>query len=694
MAPGQANAGPRPAPQPGQRKIFKPDDMDDLPLPEADKARYKAGLRNLWNILQTSQRGSQHQLEAQKKIADFSAQLMNKLRGAAVAGRPASQASQGQPGQPSAQAGEDQSMVASAGSPPAPAPSGQPAQAPVTAAGANQPGQPQQQGARPGGWSIHPTLQNHLDQMVYLAPQEVVDQGPEAVAQWTKEKKDKYQRAIIQMSQAAAKSKEFEPIINQLRQKGPAITPDETKKLQEAMANRTKMLNIHTQVKTWTDTFRKEQAAIKEARAQANGGAAPEAATNQPARPGPSPHQPANTSQQGSAAEATKAQQPGVAGRVPGANGQAGQQPPQNQPQPPLATSSAPPQASLGSAAQTGPGAASQQIKIEPGTQGHPGPPPPVNTAIAAAAAGGIPSAGTPTQSAGRISTPQNPTPITGAPRSLSHSAALHMANQNRNSQPGMPGSQGTPQGPGGTPSSAGVMGTAQQPGHSHAHPTQQPQTTLTQKLPIPKHLPEKAAQPPQPVPTNLGGVTAGRPTYTQGGGTPGGVMGQAVLPKIPVVQMEGEGERALTRKKLDDLVRQVCGGQAEGQEGNALTPDVEEVRHSHWTTPCTSVFALSQGCVMYNPLTHMPSPQSVLSLADAFVDRLLHAACANAKQRGSKVLEIRDIQLVLERVYNIRIPGYSSDELRTVRKVQPAQGWITKMSAIQASKVTGNRDI
>lgn len=80
--------------------------------------------------------------------------------------------------------------------------------------------------------------------------------------------------------------------------------------------------------------------------------------------------------------------------------------------------------------------------------------------------------------------------------------------------------------------------------------------------------------------------------------------------------------------------------------------------------------------------------------MADAFVDRLMHAACSNAKQRGSKVLEIRDIQLVLERTYNIRIPGYSSDELRTVRKVQPAQGWINKMSAIQASKVTGNRDL
>lgn len=84
---------------------------------------------------------------------------------------------------------------------------------------------------------------------------------------------------------------------------------------------------------------------------------------------------------------------------------------------------------------------------------------------------------------------------------------------------------------------------------------------------------------------------------------------------------------------------------------------------------------------------------QSILNLADSFVDRLLHSACAIAKQRGSKVLEIRDIQLVLERTYNIRIPGYATDELRAVRKVQPAVGWLTKISAIQASKVTGNKE-
>jgi transcription initiation factor TFIID subunit 12 len=78
--------------------------------------------------------------------------------------------------------------------------------------------------------------------------------------------------------------------------------------------------------------------------------------------------------------------------------------------------------------------------------------------------------------------------------------------------------------------------------------------------------------------------------------------------------------------------------------------------------------------------------------MADSFVDNVLHAACRNAKERGSKVLEIRDLQLVLERTYNVRVPGYSSDELRTTRKIQPSPAWITKMSAIQAAKVTSGK--
>ena len=57
-----------------------------------------------------------------------------------------------------------------------------------------------------------------------------------------------------------------------------------------------------------------------------------------------------------------------------------------------------------------------------------------------------------------------------------------------------------------------------------------------------------------------------------------------------------------------------------------------------------------------------------------------------------SPQLDIRDIQVILERNYNIRIPGYASDEVRTVRKIVPAQGWANKMSAVNAAKVMGGK--
>lgn len=81
-----------------------------------------------------------------------------------------------------------------------------------------------------------------------------------------------------------------------------------------------------------------------------------------------------------------------------------------------------------------------------------------------------------------------------------------------------------------------------------------------------------------------------------------------------------------------------------------------------------------------------------MLQLADEFVDNVVTQACRMAKAREGNMLEIRDIQHVLERTYNIRVPGYASDEIRTVRKPQPAAAWTQKLNAIQAAKVMGGK--
>ena len=92
--------------------------------------------------------------------------------------------------------------------------------------------------------------------------------------------------------------------------------------------------------------------------------------------------------------------------------------------------------------------------------------------------------------------------------------------------------------------------------------------------MPIPKQLPERAAAPPGPVP-----MPQPRPTFSGGPSNAGsGVMSQPVLQKTPGYTMEGDGDRVLSKKKLDELVRQVTGGGEGLGGGENLTPEVEEV--------------------------------------------------------------------------------------------------------------------
>lgn len=52
---------------------------------------------------------------------------------------------------------------------------------------------------------------------------------------------------------------------------------------------------------------------------------------------------------------------------------------------------------------------------------------------------------------------------------------------------------------------------------------------------------------------------------------------------------------------------------------------------------------------------------EMILQMADDFIETLVTSSCQIAKHRGSKSLEVRDVQLVLEKNFNMNIPGFGN---------------------------------
>ncbi|KAF7555958.1 hypothetical protein G7046_g6437 [Stylonectria norvegica] len=704
----QPTAGAQQQPQARPPPMYQPSQIRSLPtLSDDEKGKYEHGLAGLWNKLHSMPVNSPESLAARQKIIEFSRMLIGKIQQRRLQAQQQAHAQQ-QPGQQ--QTGQQQTGQQQPGQQPGQPlkiaqPRPQPAQqanptqttsqvplqqqpvggaavAPgangLAAAAADAP-RPNPQAANLQRPKIPDHILNHVNKITFRMPAQLAEKSGAEPSKWVEEIKERYAKALMTMENGKLKVTQIEKVISDRAASGNPFSDEELRQLQ---VRKELQLKHHSDAHKWVDSVRKQQGNLQGTGQGSQNGAfvapqagpvsgqgvvqgtsipqaavaaAPAQVQNNAQNPNMNNNNNNNNNQNAvapvnAAVEAVQKQQQHMAGdgrASPVANGT----PPVTQPQ-------VRPTPSVQQPAQQQPLVQHQQIKQEPTHQA------PLNAAIASA--NSMTQAGTPTQVAARVQTPQAATPVTaaGPTRALSHSAAMTLANQRATNTPGGAPVQGQPVGAG-TPASAGgavnqgVMGSGmhpqqqQQQGHPHAHPTQT-QTTIQSKMPIPKQLPEKSTSVPQGVSVG-GGINNGRPTMSQGSGTLGGVMNQPPINRIPAYNHEAEGDHVLSKKKLDELVRQVCGGSTEGQDGNLLTPEVEE---------------------------------NVLSMADSFVDSVLHAACRNSKERGSKVLEIRDIQLVLERTYNIRVPGYSSDELRTVRKILPSAGWIAKMSAVQAAKV------
>lgn len=382
---------------------------------------------------------------------------------------------------------------------------------------------------------------NYISNFPYVLPPHIAQGTPEA-QKWLTDAKNRLCKALYAMETASVGIRSLENMLKERVEQGNPFNQGEQK---EFTAKKEALQKQHSEAKRYTETFRKSQEQLAASVAGQQNQSAGNAISGPP-RPAANAQQTQNSSipsiqSVNSVIQSNKNQQ------INAGNAQGVVQPtPQTEQAPSGQASNV---ASHPSLPQT---AVNQNVavKVEGGNSQIQ-----INTAVASAPHVQINLSRT--QNSPHSSIPQSAA-STGAPRPLTHQAALTQAARTYSS---------------GQTSATSVIG-------SHAHPPVPRETSNinTSKMPIPKQLPPRAVGPPPPV-----AMQPSRPTLSGGpSNAGGGALGQPALQKTPGFNLEGEGERIMNKKKLDELVRQVTGGGDGLDSGEALTPEVEDVSLIH----------------------------------------------------------------------------------------------------------------
>ena len=294
----------------------------------------------------------------------------------------------------------------------------------------------------------------------------------------------------------------------------------------------------------------------------------------------PAPQQAAgtNSSAPGTQASPVATQQPGNASNVPRPGTAMS----------PTAPSQRPQNANQGQASfqQSQPGQANTQMPQQQTPQSMQQPPQQQRGSISGQQQPPISNIQTP-QSAQQSSVPTPLTQAQALQRAYSGPQTAQVSSASAGGQ-SQPQGQAAPQ-PGAAPTQPQPQPQQSQPSHQQPQPTyptprepskQNPGALLMSSKPISPSL----SQPPVPVQN----YPAARPTMAGPANGMGGVMGQPAIVKPTYTLTDNEGGGVLSKRKLDELVRQVTGGPGEGMVtgeggGAGLTGEVEEVSHAHF---------------------------------------------------------------------------------------------------------------
>lgn len=503
---------------PPMTSLIRPEQIPKLPhFPEHQKEKYIEGIRKLWETIDTNSTGSEPYQTAHKKLFEVTLNIRAKMN----------KSRQDAMTLQAANAGQQNGAR--------PTSSGQ--QGPLP--DARLPSQHMQVGSQsqPQGPFSEKVIQKVRELDIQAPPHMIATEGPERAKQWVKDTQNKYAQHLKTLEETNIKLGEIKQHFTQRQNSDKPLTEQELRGLQ---GQQNQMEQVQKTSREQLAKFMSTQKVLKERQVQSKP-ANPEstavdqsrALNAQPVKQEPNQGmggllqvsqeplgQPHTVS---SALDAARNQiNPGPHSAMSPQNNGQPSRPPMNQP--PI---SRPQSNQMPSSIAHAP--LNINTNSRPPEQRH-------NSPHVA-----------PPHSSAMPSNTQEPIP-------LSHQAAMEHARSY--SQPNV--QQITPQ------------------SAPHGHPTNDPRHQRDPqnnhaKMPIPKDL---NLQPTQPV-----SMGPSRPTLTNGP-VAMGPMGQPAIQRHPGYVLEGEGERVLSKKKLEELVRQVTGGAGgEGEEAEGLTAEVEEVR-------------------------------------------------------------------------------------------------------------------
>ncbi|XP_068233087.1 transcription initiation factor TFIID subunit 12 isoform X2 [Palaemon carinicauda] len=73
-----------------------------------------------------------------------------------------------------------------------------------------------------------------------------------------------------------------------------------------------------------------------------------------------------------------------------------------------------------------------------------------------------------------------------------------------------------------------------------------------------------------------------------------------------------------------------------------------------------------------------------LLSIADDFIESTVNAACRLAQHRGARTLDVKDVQMYLERNWHMWIPGFGTDELRPYKRAPTTEAHKQRLALIR----------